>query len=76
MSNETEKKPQNGKSLRITHLKGVEKVNIEGIAKTGTFTGINGVYVKIWYKGSPQEYIVGPFASQDMANEAEDLINP
>lgn len=76
MSNETEKKPQSGKSLRINHEKGTEKVNVEGIAKTGSFTGLNGVYVKIWYKGSPQEYIVGPFKDQDRANEAEDLINP
>jgi len=76
--NENEKttKQAPGNSVRITTLKGVEKVSTKDVAKTGSFEGLNGQYLKIWYKGSPQEYIVGPFKDAEGVQAAEDLVNP
>jgi len=74
--NEKTIKQAPGNSVRITTLKGVEKVSTKDVAKTGSFEGLNGHYLKIWYKGSPQEYIVGPFATLEATQAVEDVVNP
>ena len=76
MSEKTGEAAKKTNSVKIMTSKGVEKVNTENIAKTGTFTGINGVYVKIQYKGFREDTIIGPFASQESADSAENEINP
>jgi len=74
--NEKTSKQAPGNSVRITTLKGAEKVSTKDVAKTGSFEGLNGQYLKIWYKDSPHEYIVGPFKNPEAVQAAEDLVNP
>lgn len=63
-------------TVKIKTEKGEEKINIDGVAKTSRFAGEKGIYLKISYKGSKEETIVGPFKDVLDVDSADQLINP